>query len=151
MNNTETLNNINKKIEKVTYRLNNNPSNLELLEIELYNLNEERNNYTILSNNGLEFNFINQFNAECVDEISVKTTDNKLVEIKQSFHDNLITKYDGSFDDCNCCGKAKDEMEVQVYVSNLGVPACFDCFEKAMKNDFLLTNCDFEIIHLSTL
>tara|TARA_R110002012_G_C11651943_1_gene611468 strand:+ start:633 stop:893 length:261 start_codon:yes stop_codon:yes gene_type:complete len=63
-----------------------------------------------------------------------ETEDGKEVEVKSSFHSNLITKYDESFCDCNRCQKPKEELEVIVYHSDFDF-ICFKCFEEVTKED----------------
>ncbi|SET78396.1 hypothetical protein [Thalassotalea agarivorans] len=68
----------------------------------------------------------------------VETIDGNEVEVKRTFHDSLITKFENTFCDCGNCGKSKEKLDVILYHSFYDF-ICLDCFKKIteedMKND----------------
>lgn len=149
MNNKEKIVEIESNIKKLIYFIENDIGTQWKHEVEIMKLTEKKEKLTIISNDGLDFNFVKQFNSECDQEVPIKTIDDKLVNTKMDFRDNIITKYDKAFNDCACCKKSKTQMEVQVYNNDFGAPLCFNCFEQKMRDDFISINCDFEIDHLA--
>lgn len=137
MNKTEELERIEKGIRKVTYLLDNGIGNHEATVKEICVLEKIKSSLYILSDDGLDFSPINQFNSE-----SYGGGD------KSNFNTFLVTKYDKKFRDCDSCNKSKDKMEMQVFMPSCCQHLCLDCFDKEMREEYLNDNCNFSIIEM---
>ncbi|SGY93141.1 hypothetical protein [Moritella viscosa] len=149
MSNTVELKEINKGIKELTYLLDRGDGNHEAIVKDLWILEKKKISLSILSDDGLEFSPINQFNSESYGVYADKTANNQCVDLKCNFETFVVTKYHQKFRDCDCCNKSKDKMEIQVFMPSCGQHLCLDCFDKEMREEYLNDNCHFEIIELS--
>jgi hypothetical protein len=137
MNKIEELERIEKGIEKATYLLDNKIGYHEATVKELCVLEKTKDSLFILSNSGLDFSPINQFNSQSYGE-----------SLKSNFNTFLVTKYDKKFRDCDDCNKSKDKMEMQVFMPSCMQHLCLNCFDREMKENYLNDNFNFGIIEM---
>lgn len=149
MRNTLELKEINKGIKELTYLLDRGDGNHEAIVKDLWILEKKKTSLSILSDDGLEFSPINQFNSESYGVYADITANNQRVDFKCNFSTFVVDKYNKKFRDCDYCGKSKDKMEIQVFMPSCGQHLCLDCFEKEMREEYLNDNCNFNIIELS--
>jgi len=148
MSNTEELKEIEKGIKKLTYLLDRGDGNHEAIVKDLWILEKKKISLNILSEDGLYFSPINQFNSESYGVYTDKTADNQRVNLKCNFDTFVVTKYHQKFRDCDSCNKLKDKIEMQVFMPSCGQHLCLDCFDREMREEYLNDNCNFEIIEM---
>lgn len=148
MNSTIEIKTIERKIGYLTELSYLPAQNYEAITKEIWALEKKKISLSILSEDGLVFNPINQFNSVHYGVFKSKTSDYETVDLQCNFDTFLVNKYHNKFGDCEWCNRAKNTMEVQIFMPNYQQVICFDCFEKEMKHDYLVDNFDFEITEL---
>ncbi|MBA6287765.1 hypothetical protein [Colwellia sp. MB3u-4] len=150
MSSTKELETIEKGIEELTYLLENENVNHEATVKELCVLEKIKDSLYILSDDGLYFSPINQFNSVSYGLGSKSNFNSETYgdSLKSNFYTFLVTKYDKKFRDCDGCNKSKDKMEMQVFMPSCMQHLCLNCFDIEMKENYINDNFNFEIIEM---